>query len=821
MKVSWNWLKDFIDLEGLVPAEVADKLTMSGMEVEGVEAVGGLDGVVVGRIIEREPHEQSDHLSVCQVDAGLDEPLQIVCGAPNAAAGMVAPIAMIGARLGESFVIKKAKMRGVVSFGMLCSSTEIGLDDGVDGLMKLSDDLVPGTPIADALGLSDTVFDIGLTPNRPDGLSMRGVAREIAALYDRPWCEAASQREAAAPEGSIEDLISLTVEDTTGCPRYGCVALRGVKVGPAPEWMQQRLNAVGQRPVNNIVDVTNYVLLEQGQPLHAFDLARVRGGKIVVRRATKGETITSIDHTERALRTDDLVICDGQGPVAIAGVMGGAESEISDETTDVLIECANFEPSTVRRTSRRLGMHTDSSHRFERGVDITRIPDVLKRTVELLMLTQDELGVDATVVGGSLDAYPVKYEAPVIVMSLDMPSRILGLKIGADTVVATLERLGLGVTREGSSIHATVPAYRPDLERPIDLVEEVGRLVGYNEIPATPLEGELGLLPIERDDDAPHEQPTQPVLSTLRVDAEEGLRDCLAGLGYSEAVNWAMIAPESDALFVPEDAAPGLVLRNPLGADRSALRRSLMPGLLDSLRHNVSRGTRDVRLFEVGHTFPGGEIQVENPEPQHLALVATGEIDGHWSGSGRPVDGFDLVGAVQQAAASVGASVQVATGNAPSWIHPAEHAVIRLGRKTIGWVGRIHPSVSEAWEMEAPVYAAELDAGVLLAREPNVPQYSEIARTPTSQRDLALVVPETVQYDEMERALKQFRHKFLESVTLFDVYTGPGLEAGTKSIALRARYRDISGTLTDKAIEKVHGKLLGHLGRMVGATLRG
>ncbi|MFT6398245.1 MAG: phenylalanyl-tRNA synthetase beta chain, partial [Bradymonadia bacterium] len=302
MNVSWNWLQDFIDLSGLTPQEVAHKLTMSGMEVEQVEAVGGLDNVVVGRIVDRTEHPESDHLSICTVDGGDEEMLQIVCGAPNAAAGMSVPLAKIGARLGEDFVIKKAKMRGVASFGMLCSSTEIGLDDGVDGLMKLDDSLVPGTPIGDALGLADTVFEIGLTPNRPDGLSIRGVAREIAALYDRPWGEVEATALAARETcGTIGDAVQLEVKDSNGCPRYCCVAVKGVKIGPSPEWMQQRLKAVGQRPVNNIVDVTNYILLEQGQPLHSFDLARVRGGQIVVRRAAVGETIESIDHVEHTL----------------------------------------------------------------------------------------------------------------------------------------------------------------------------------------------------------------------------------------------------------------------------------------------------------------------------------------------------------------------------------------------------------------------------------------------------------------------------------------------------------------------------------------
>lgn len=820
MKVSWNWLKDFIDLDGLTPEVVADKLTMSGMEVEGVERVGDLDGVVVGHIIERRDHEQSDHLSVCLVDAGEDEPLQIVCGAPNATAGMRAPLARIGTRLGEDFVIKKAKMRGVASFGMLCSSTEIGLDDGVDGLMKLSDDLTPGTPIADALGLSDTVLELGLTPNRPDGLSVRGVAREIAALFGRPWHEAQRCREPQATVGSINDEVSLEVSDSVGCPRYACAIIRGIRVGPAPEWMQRRLQTIGQRPVNNIVDVTNYVLIEQGQPLHAFDLDRIREGRIVVRRASEGETITSIDHSDRKLETDDLLICDGVGPVAIAGVMGGAESEIDDATTNVLIECANFEPSTVRRTSRRLGMHTDSSHRFERGVDVTRVADVLDRTIELMLQTQDELGVEATVVGGTIDAYPNAYVARQIEMALDMPTRILGLSIDADTVVSTLESLGLGVDRGEATVVVSVPAYRPDLERPIDLVEEVGRLVGYNEIPVTPLGGELGLLPLPRTDEPLRVQTTQPVLSTRRVETEEAVRDALAARGYSEAVNWAMIDPERDRLFVAEGAEAGLALRNPLGADRSALRRSLLPGLLDSVHHNVVRGTKNVTLFELGHVFPGGSVLDRNPEPLLLGLVATGDVNVHWSGESRPIDGFDVVGVLTQVASVAGGLVRATTGDAPSWLHPGECAVLKLGRREIGWVGRIHPDVADVWSLDTAVYAAEMDAGALFDRDPDVPRYDEIARTPSSQRDLALVVPAELAYDEMDRALRQFRHKFLERVELFDVYTGTGLEPGTKSVALRARYRDLEGTLTDNTIEAVHGKLLRHLERMIGATLR-
>ena len=435
MRASWNWLCEFVDLGGLDPNEVAERMTMAGLEVDAVETIGGeLDGVVVGKVLERAQHPGADKLSVCRVDVGADQPLRIVCGAQNYAEGDKIPVAQVGTKLPGDFKIKKSKIRGEESFGMMCSGRELGISEDHEGLLILDADAELGQPIADALGLRDTVFEIGLTPNRSDCLGIYGIARDLSALLGRDMLrgiEGEDERPTARGSGTAAtEQVSVVIDDGEACPRYACAIVRGVKVAPSPDWMQQRLIAIGQRPVNNLVDVTNYALFENGQPLHAFDLERLAGDAITVRRARDGETIESIDHVERELRTDDIVICDADGPVAIAGVMGGVRSEIDDDTTDVLIECANFHPSPVRKTSRRLGMHTESSHRFERGVDFDGVPACLERAVELLLLTQQGIAAPE-VANGTVDVVARTIEPNVIEMPLSMPGRILGIELSA------------------------------------------------------------------------------------------------------------------------------------------------------------------------------------------------------------------------------------------------------------------------------------------------------------------------------------------------------------------------------------------------------
>ncbi len=821
MRVSWNWLKDYVDVDGLTPEEVAERLTMSGMEVEGVETIGSdLDGVVVGRVLACESHPGADKLSVCTVDVGASEPLSIVCGAPNAATGIVAPVALVGATLGGTFKIKRTKIRGVESLGMLCSASELDLDEDAFGLLLLDPTADPGTPIADVLGLRDVVFDIGLTPNRADGLSIRGVAREVAALFGRnfvdpPGVTIADLATPGAPD--VADIVSIDIDDAEGCPRYAGAVVRGLRIGPAPGWMQQRLRAVGQRPVNNIVDVTNYVLFEQGQPLHAFDLQRVRGGRIVVRRAHDGETMESIDHVERALLPGDLMICDAVGPVAIGGVMGGAESEIADDTTDVLIECANFEPASIRRTSKRLGMHTESSHRFERGVDVERIPLVMHRTIELLVATQEHLGATCEVLPGIVDTVAKPYVREVIRLPIGMPERILGQAPPRDEMIAALERLGLEVASEPEALVVTVPAFRPDLERPIDLVEEIGRLAGFDRLPAADLHGALGLIHRPRTD-APVDQPSQPIRSEAELDAWDSLRDAAAEAGLFEAVTWAMVDPERTRAIVGDTEA--IRLRNPLGEERSVLRRTLLVGLLDGVAYNLTRGADRVALFELGRVYPPVQPTIENVEPVRLAAVVTGSAGTGWTADARDVDVHDLVGMLDSVCVAIGASLSVQSGEAPRWSHPGISGVVELDGTPVGWIGALHPSVLDVWEIEQPVFGLEIEIGGVLEREPVVQEYRQISRTQSSVRDLAILVDAGLPWRDVDDALVGFEHKYLESLDLFDVYQGRGVEDGSRSLAIRATYRNPKDSLTDKQVDKAQASLLRHLEARVGARIR-
>lgn len=825
MRVSWNWLQDFIDLTGLTPQQVADKLTMSGMEVEGLHEVGSeLNGVVLARVVSCVPHPGADALSLTQVDVGGDELVQVVCGAPNVAEGVFAPLATVGTTMPSApgdapFKIKKAKIRGEASFGMLCSSKELLIAEDSDGLLLFdAPTFAAGTPIAEVLGLQDWVIEIGLTPNRPDGLSIRGVAREIAALFERPWKELAVTGPADSGSPRAEDRVSVEIADADGCPRYAAAVIDGVVVGPSPDWLQQRLLAVGQRPVNNLVDVTNYILMEQGQPLHAFDLAKVQGSAIVVRRAAAGESIRALDGTEHALEANDLVIADAKAPSAIAGVMGGADSEIRDETTSILIECANFEPSTVRRTARRLGMHTESSHRFERGVDRERIAEVLRRAVDLVLETQVALGASCTVAAGILDVYPTPYVAPVVVMASDLPTRLLGVEINAEASVEILNRLGIVSSVSGDEITARIPAYRPDLTRPIDLVEEVGRVFGYENIPSTPLPGDVGLTHVRREDTPPRTQENQPVRTTAEILRADGLRNALTGLGVSEAVNWSFGDTERQGLFAE---GPYLRLRNPLGEERSVMRKSLWPGLLGNVAHNLAHGAPGVALFELGRVYPTFEsVPDENVEPLRLTGVFAGTVDDDWSRPARALDGHDVVGLLQRALTATGVNATVARGDAPAWAHPGVSASVQIGKKSVGWVGRLHPDVLDTFGVSVPVFGFDVAIGDLWAKPAGVPQHKTIARTPAAWRDVALVMDAQIPYGELSSCIDGFKHAHLESVALFDVYAGKGLEPGTKSVALRVVYRDPAGTLTDAQVDKLTAKFLRHVERGVGATLR-
>ncbi|MCB9506134.1 MAG: phenylalanine--tRNA ligase subunit beta [Myxococcales bacterium] len=818
MRVSWSWLSEHVDLSGLEPRQVADRLTLSGLEVEGVVEVGAdLAGVVVARVLTCVDHPQSDHLHVCEVDDGTAV-AQVVCGAPNVHAGMVAPLARLGTTMPGGPTIVEASVRGVVSRGMLCSARELGLGDDHGGLLELPASATLGMPVAEALGYADTRLELSVTPNRSDALSIRGVAREVAALFGRRTLEPPPLPGSSPVQGgaAVAESVRIRIDDPDGCPRYAAAIVRGVRVAPSPQWLQARLRAVGQRPINNVVDVTNYVLFEQGQPLHAFDLARVRGGEITVRRALDGETLTSIDHVARELRASDLVIADAAGPVAIAGVMGGADSEIDDSTTDVLIECANFEPSSVRRTARRFGMHTESSHRFERGVDVERIRAVLERSVALLVATQEH--GDSRVAPGVIDEYPRPYQRATISMALDLPARILGAPIDADEAVRILKSIGLDARHDESSVHAEIPAFRPDLTRAIDLVEEVGRVFGLDRIAPVALPGELGMVHRRRGDEAPRAQAAQPVRDRAVTVAIDALRGALAQAGLYEAVSWGMTDPARTAAFAGD--AEALRLRNPLGEERSVLRRTLLIGLMDAIAHNVAHGRRDVGLFEVGHVFPPCGVAEENPEPLTVAGLLVGVRGASWAGAGAPVDGHDAVGLLSAALQAAGVEARIVSAPSPPWAHPAVTAAVEVAGRPVGWVGQLHPGLVDRWELGRDVVGFELDLSAALSTLGAVPRYAPIARTPGSTRDAALTVPDSVRFEALSAAVEACVDPLRERWFVFDVYRGPGVADGHYSVALRVEFRSASATLTDEQIEASMTALVAHLCEALGATRR-
>ncbi|MBE0598549.1 MAG: phenylalanine--tRNA ligase subunit beta, partial [Desulfuromonadales bacterium] len=600
MIVTYNWLKEFVDLD-LAPEELAHRLTMAGLEVEAMEKLGeGLDRVVVARLISVEPHPEADRLTLCQVDTG-SETLPIVCGARNHKTGDLVALAQVGATLPGDFRIKKSKIRGRESMGMLCSEKELGLAEESEGIQILPPGLELGQPVFLAMGLKDVRFELGLTPNRADCLSVIGVAREVAAMVGRPLRLPRPQLPEAGR--AISEQTSVSIEDPERCPRYAARLIRGVQIGPSPDWLVRRLQTVGLRSINNVVDVTNLVLMELGQPLHAFDFQLLRGGRIVVRPAREGELFTTLDSQSRPLKQTDLTICDGEGPVALAGIMGGENSEIRPQTIDILLESAYFNPTTIRRTSKRLGLHTESSHRFERGVDIDLVPIALDRAAALIL---ELAGGEAA--RGRLDVYPRPVAARQLTISPRRSEEILGLSLPAAEIARLLRGIGLQVEREGdgadadadASLKVTVPVFRHDLEREIDLIEEVARLNGYDRIPVTmPVGGALC-------------HPPRESQRQLRR-----LRDLLVGAGFSEVINYSFVAPAGvDRLGLAEGDPRRQMVRvlNPLTEEQSVMRTTLMPSLLETVARNLAYRSRDLRLFElrpVFHPQAGDELPVE------------------------------------------------------------------------------------------------------------------------------------------------------------------------------------------------------------------
>ena len=764
MNVSYLWLKSLAPGIQGTAEEIAHRLALLGAPVDELTHLGaGIGDVVIARVEEVWQHPNADRLRVTRVNAG-GEPVQVVCGAPNVEAGRLYPFAPVGATLPGGMNIGKAKLRGEVSEGMLCSARELGLGRDHSGLMTLNGDFAPGTRFVDALGLDDYRLLIDVTPNRGELLSHVGVARELApsgakgvelpAFPNAPGTRLETRSGGA--QGEVAG-VRVRIEDEGGCPRYLGSVVRGVRVGPSPEWLATRLRAVGLRPINNIVDATNYVLFELGQPLHAFDLAKLRGGEVIIRRARDGETIATLDGTERALVAGDLVIADAEGAVAIAGVMGGANSEVDEGTTDIFLECALFEPKTVRRTRSRLVLSTDASYRFERGVDPEGQARALQRVVELIVAVAGGAPEEA------LDLNPRPWERRVVALRPERVKRVLGAEVTPAEIGTLLEEIGFEVDAEASPMRVIVPGFRGDVEEEIDLIEEIARRRGYDSFPDE-------LAPFR-----PSSVPEAPV-----VEVERRIAERFVGWGFLEARTTG---------FVPESAGEVRVL-NPLSAEEGFMRASLVPGLLRRVEHNFAHGVRDVRLFEIGAAFRAGPAGGMPHEERRVAAAFSGaRAPRHWTGEAGAYELWDLKGMLEELVREYPDARVDVLGAGFTVVGPDG---------SLGGGGAGEGVDAPAWA--APVWTLELrlpDA----AMDRRAIRYAPLPTQPASERDLALLVPHAVSAEQVGATIVDAASALLEGLAPFDLYAGKGLPEGTRSVAWRLRFRATDRTLTDAEVD--------------------
>ena len=815
MKVSLKWLNEYVDVPSDTQ-EFCDRLDLTGTGVEGLEETGAqFKKVVVGQILEKEAHPDSDHMWVCKVSVGAantdtdgnPEPLQIVCGAQNFNAGDKIPVAMIGAEFGD-FKIKKSKLRGVTSYGMNCSERELGLGSNHDGIMILPADAPVGTPFAEYMKLSDKIIDLEITPNRPDCLSVEGLAREVGAMY-RTDVRYPSM-DLTEGEEATEDAVDVTVAEEGRCPRYTARVIRGVKVGPSPDWLVERIVASGARSVNNVVDVTNYILFLLGQPLHAFDFDKVKSadGKahIVVRPAEEGEKLTTLDGQERMLTPDMTVIATPERAVALAGVMGGLDSEVTDDTVDILLEAATFDPAHTSRTSRNLGLISESSMRYERKVDAGRIT----RNADFAAALMAKI-CGGTVSRGLVDVWTVKDEPFDLQFRIPRFCAMMGADVPRADIEDILERLGCKVEDDGSNaLHVIAPTWRPDLEREIDLYEEVLRLYGMEKVPAT--------LPGGRDR-IPVKTPTQRIV--------EKLNRVLPACGLNETMTYSFAEPgELERLRMSEEGLGEPVeLINPINAEQSQMRRSIIPGLLRSIAYNQSHGVENIQLYEVGRVFFGHEGHQLPREAQRLAGVLAGSMaEKSWNTNPAPFDFFDGKGVLESIARELAlpkVRFRALEGAASGHLQPGRAAEMLSGGTTIGWVGELHPLAVDAYDAKGPVVAFELDIDALVKSARPARDFVDIPEFPPVSVDVAFIVDEDVTNEKLMQRMHSAGGKLLSSIRLFDVYRDEKrLGAGKKSMAYSLEYRAADRTLTGEEVEKAHSKLIKKVCGGLGAEIR-
>ena len=819
MKVTLNWLKQYVNLTG-TPAELTEQLTQLGLEVEGVESLAGeFAGVVVAQVITRDKHPNADKLSICRVNDGHGE-RQIVCGAQNFQAGDKVPLILPGSTLPpkagdtQPFTIKVGKIRGVESHGMMCSGDELGIDPesiGLkreDGLMILRPDARVGQPLAEYLGRSssDFVFDLEVTPNRPDLNSVIGIARELAAVTGGGLCLPEIHLPESAGGASVDSWVAIQLAAPELCPRYTARIIQGVKVGPSPDWLRQTLEKLGLRSVNNVVDVTNYVMLETGQPLHAFDyhlIAKGADGRptIVVRRAQDGEKFKTLDEQDRQLSSENLLIADPEKGIALAGVMGGLNTGIHDSTVDVLIESAYFTPAHIRRTSKTLGLRTDASYRFERGADPGACEEVSRRCAQLILQV-----AGGTLVQGVVDACPKPIQPKSINLRFRKVNELLGLSLSAAEITRLLSRLGLPPaaieTEKTESASFVIPSYRVDLKREADLIEEVARLYGVENIPATSPRGAVGSHPFD-----------------ARYDALMLVREILTGLGLTEVQGQTLISSKD----LHGTAAENVVrLANPLSQDMDCLRPSLLPGMITLLQHNAHRKSGDIQAFEVGRCFSLESGSVKERWRVALALTGSRSPD-FWSGTerGQKCDLFDLKGILEELIEHLGLRGLVWNTRTNSTALFLESADITLGGKlSLGELGQLLPTLARRHDLRDAVLLAELDLDLVLAKANPSRSFKPLPLFPSVRRDLAVIVAESVTHDAVVNLIRKTKPAHLETVELFDVFRGKHVPEGYKSLAYAFTYRSAERTLKDDEVQASHTQVVEALKSSLNAQVR-
>ncbi len=803
MKVPLRWLKEYVAVP-LPLRELCDRLTMAGLEVGDVQVIGNnWENVVVGKIVKIEPHPDADRLKLVTVDLGKRNE-SVVCGAPNVVLGAKVAFASVGARLvdpktGGIIELKRAKIRGVISEGMICSEKELGISDSHAGVMILPDDAPVGMPLVDYLG--DAVLDVEVTPNRPDCLSILGIAREVAAITRCQIYETEPHYLETDAEGEISSFISIDIAEPDLCFRYCASLIRGIKVAPSPVWLQQRLLACGMRPINNVVDITNYVMLEYGQPLHAFDYDELKGKQIIVRRALPGETITTLDGVTRVLSPEILVIADAEKAIAVAGIMGGAETEVKDGTSSVLIESANFNPAVIHHGRKDLRLSSEASLRFEKGLSLYLPLIALKRATQLMA----EL-TGGRVVKGLVDAFPGMQEQRQILFAVGDVKRFLGIDLARDKIVDTIRVLGFGCeeTTDLSYVKVSVPWWRSDISCTADLVEEVARIIGYDAIPTTMLSAQL---------------PKYELNPALTLKKE--LQDIMVGCGFQEVLTYSLVSLEALSKLSPESrlCVPMPVkIANPMSREWEYLRTSLRPGLLTSLARNRRYEEDTIRLFELGKVFFSRKADLPEEKEMLCAVINGTRYRPFWKGELEEVDFFTAKGVVETVLSRLGIEANFENGDDESLL-TGRCAWVVADKNRIGVVGELHPKVAAAFEVPANTFLIELELDKLLnlsaGREI---KYQPLPKYPSASRDVALLVNEEVTYQQIYSTIRGY--PLVSSVSLFDLYAGEQVPKGKKSLAFRIVYQSPTHTLTDAEIEEVQQQILTKLSHDFGAILR-